>query len=275
MTIDFDKLFEGYVHEWYRANAERFDDPEEAEGLMPDLYEEWADKPCVEIGGVSPRKFFAKITDAEELVKMLVLSSVESSPCALLLDRIEAEPKCAPHLITVVKQSKNPLVIMLAINLLDIIGLQVPYDIYVSWLLDYGTSKCPRHINGEIIELIVEVLSDKTDIIGDLLTPFVEKASYDTKVNLADILAGYKNNETAYNLLVEMFEEGQNLPLYAGYLGKYGDKRAIEVLESRLADCNYLEYIEIAGAIEKLGGEADIQRDFSRDPYYRALKLAQ
>jgi len=274
MIINFDKLFESYVHEWYRANAEKFDDPEEAEVLMPDIYEEWADKPCVEIRGVSPRKFFAKITDAEELVKMLVLSSIESSPCALLLDRIESEPKCAPHLITVVKQSKNPSVVMLAINLLSNIGLQIPYDIYISWLLDYGISKCPKHIDSEIIELIVEVLSEKADIIGDLLIPFVAGASYETKTNLADILVGYKDNETVYSLLVEMFEDGQNLSLYAGYLGKYGDARAIEALKSKLADCNYLEYIEIAGAIEKLGGEVNIKRDFSGDPYYKALRNA-
>jgi hypothetical protein len=40
-----------------------------------------------------------------------------------------------------------------------------------------------------------------------------------------------------------------------------------------MEDINYLDYLEIANAIEMLGGEAgDRDRDFSGDPYYESLR---
>ena len=272
MELDFDKIFENYILEWYKAHADEFGTPEEMEDKVPDLYEEWADNPCEALGGIAPRQFFERITDPEELVKLLIATGTTGSPCALLLDRIERVPDCCLHLADVVKSSTNKTLVMLAVNLLRNIDGRIPYDVYIKWLLDYGTEKVPEHIDGDIIELIVEVLSEKADVIGDLLLPFVHTASYETKVNLADVLVGYKDNDTVFKLLKELFAEGNNISLYAGYLGKYGDKRAIEVLKRGLDTCNYLEYVEIVGAIERLGGEVNIKRDFSDDPYYKALK---
>ena len=61
---------------------------------------------------------------------------------------------------------------------------------------------------------------------------------------------------------------------YASLLGKLGDPRAIETLTSflTLSDLTYLDYIEIANAIESLGGEVDTEREFTGDPYYESLK---
>jgi len=272
MELDFDKIFENYILEWYKAHADEFANPEEMEDKVPDLYEEWADSPCETLGGIAPRQFFERITDPVELVKLLIATGTTGSPCALLLDRIEQVPKCCEELADVVKTSTNKTLVMLAVNLLRNIDRQIPYDIYIKWLLDYGTAKSPAHIDGDIVELVIEILSEKAEVVGDLLLPFVHTASYETKVNLADVLVGYKDNDTVFKLLKELFVEGNNIPLYAGYLGKYGDKRAIDVLRGALDTCNYLEYMEITGAIERLGGEVNTNRDFSDDPYYKALR---
>ena len=63
--------------------------------------------------------------------------------------------------------------------------------------------------------------------------------------------------------------------MFASFLGKLGDQRAIEPLRQAMSmdDINYLDYLEIANAIEMLGGEAgNRDRDFSGDPYYESLR---
>jgi len=272
MEPDFDKIFENYILEWYQTHQDEFESPEDMEDRVPDLYEEWADSSCEALGGIAPRQFFANISDPEELVKLLIATGTSGTPCALLLDRIERVPRCCVYLADIVTSSTNKTLIMLAINLLRSIDEQIPYDTYIKWLLDFGTGKSPEHIDSEILELVIEVLSEKADLIGDFLVPFVHTASYETKVNLADVLVEYRGNKDVYNLLVWLFNEGRNMPLYAGYLGKYGDKNAVMILEGALESCNYLEYMEIVGAIERLGGEVNCKRDFNDDPYYRALK---
>ena len=70
-----------------------------------------------------------------------------------------------------------------------------------------------------------------------------------------------------------MFKNGNNVPLYAGFIGKYGDERAMTYLYPALDNCNYVDFTEIRNAIEQLGGTVDDEyRDFSSDPYYKALK---
>ena len=95
-----------------------------------------------------------------------------------------------------------------------------------------------------------------------------------TQVRLiAEILVGAEKDERTYALLEDLFKNGNNVSLYAGFIGKYGDERAMEYLYKALDDCNYADFIEIRSAIEDLGGTVDDEfRDFSSDPYYKALK---
>ena len=68
----------------------------------------------------------------------------------------------------------------------------------------------------------------------------------------------------------------QKRALYAGYLGKLGDDRALEPLMDAAEgnDINYVDFIEIRNAIERLGGEAPI-REFNDDPTYQAVQKLQ
>ena len=62
--------------------------------------------------------------------------------------------------------------------------------------------------------------------------------------------------------------------LFASYLAKFGDDRAIPMLTqaARDSDVNYLDYVEIVNAIETLGGERPPEREFAGDPYYESLR---
>ena len=62
--------------------------------------------------------------------------------------------------------------------------------------------------------------------------------------------------------------------LFASYLAKFGDDRALPALMEAAQDdrTNYLDYVEIVSAIEELGGERPPEREFNGDPYYESLK---
>ena len=62
--------------------------------------------------------------------------------------------------------------------------------------------------------------------------------------------------------------------LFASYLAKFGDDRALPALMAAAQDdrTNYLDYVEIVSAIEELGGERPPEREFNGDPYYESLK---
>jgi len=72
-------------------------------------------------------------------------------------------------------------------------------------------------------------------------------------------------------LLKELFLSKSNYQLYANYLGQYGDERAIDILLEAAKTCDYISFLEIRNAVEQLGGEFDIERDFSQDKDFKKL----
>ena len=89
---------------------------------------------------------------------------------------------------------------------------------------------------------------------------------------IAEVLVNAKRDDRTLRLLEELFAQGDNVPFYAGLMGKYGDERASAMLYRALDTCNYMEYVEIKNAIERMGGVVEDSRDFTDDPYYRAMK---
>ena len=91
----------------------------------------------------------------------------------------------------------------------------------------------------------------------------------------ADILSNYPGEERTFELLMERFAHCEDRrALFASYLAKFGDDRALSVLMAAALDesTNYLDYVEIVSAIDALGGERPPERDFDGDPYYESLK---
>lgn len=266
MTIDFDKMFENYVMNWYKEHSGSFESVDDMEELMPELYREWAESPCEALGGIAPRRFFDNIKEPAELIEILIgTSEGESNPCSLLLDRIGQDKSCAPQLVKVIEENRNPKLTMIAVNLLKEMDAAHPVRLYLSYLKDTNTDP-------DLKELIVEVLSGCADDAAEDLYDMLGSADLGLKTLIAEILVNAKKDERTYALLTELFGTGDNIPLYAGYLGKYGDERAASMLYRALDTCNYMEYLEIKNAIERMGGVVDDSRDFSDDVYYKAIK---
>jgi len=97
------------------------------------------------------------------------------------------------------------------------------------------------------------------------------------KEALLDLLADFPADDDVLAFALSQFQkQPDKRALYAGYLGKLGDDRALEPLleAAENPQVAYIDYIEIRNAIERLGGEAPI-RAFDDDPTYRAVKRLQ
>ena len=97
------------------------------------------------------------------------------------------------------------------------------------------------------------------------------------KEALLDVLADFPGDDDVVAYAIRRFEQcPDKRALFAGYLGKLGDERALAPLSdaAESVKVSYIDFIEIRNAIERLGGEAPV-RDFEGDPTYRAVKRLQ
>lgn len=263
--FDFDKNYEEYVLRWFEEHRDEVQDDEALEEKMPALYEQWSNAPLDALSGLSPRTFFENI-EAPDLIKLMVSACEgEQNPSSLLLDRIASVPTCAQGLRDVIRSSQNAKAKIISANLLTEMGEEHPLDIYARLICDDAADEGLREIG-------IEVLCEHADQAADTLYKMIPSATAAQKGMIAEVLVNALPDDRTLRLLEELFALGDNIPFYAGLMGKYGDERACAMLYRALDTCNYMEYIEIKNAIERMGGTVDDSRDFSDDPYYRAIK---
>lgn len=271
--IDFDRQFERYLNEWVKKNAKKYKGNTDAmEAMMPDVYMEFLERPAPWLDGAKPKEYFLRFEDAKELVGLLVSYIQTRVPVPdLLLERIAQLGEGAQD------------------ALLALVGAQdVPEEAEMSAISLLREMECARPMQAYIDYIAaLEGPDDKGDLCADSLLSMGERAVEPILTALdaakeagrnifADILSNYPGDERIYQLLMERFEHApSDRALFASYLAKLGDERAIPALEraARERDVNYLDFVEIANAIEALGGDRPADREFSGDPYYESLKL--
>ena len=263
--FDFDKNFEEFVIKWFDTHRDETENADELEDKMPELYEKWANEPLEELSGLTPSAFFHNI-DAPDLIKLMVSScDGEQNPSSLLLDRISEVAACASGLRDILRTCPNVKAKTIAANLLTEMGEEHPLDVYVSLICDSASDEGLREIG-------IEVMCEHADEVADRLYMAIPSATHAQKGMIAEVLVNAKRDDRTLRLLEELFAFGDNIPFYAGLMGKYGDERASAMLYRALDTCNYIEYTELKNAIERMGGTVDHTRDFSDDPYFRAIK---
>ena len=155
---------------------------------------------------------------------------------------------------------------MTAIGLLRDMGSTLPKMLYVQWQLN-------REMKDDLAD---NALDSLRDMGKEALQPMLEnlnKANEAGQEALLDVLANFPGHENVYQLAVRLFEKNPNRrALFASYLAKLGDPRALPVLiaAANEENCRYMDFIELRAAIEELGGEAP-EREFYDDPEYEAL----
>ncbi len=270
--INFDRAFERYMAEWIKENSEKYkDDMDVIEDMMPDVYLEFLKKPADFLDGVAPQDYFEQFDNADMLVNWLCDYIAQGVPVPdLLLERVTAlgDPAEKSLLALVARDDLPEETQMTAISLLREMESKAPMQRYI----DYIASLEEPSDKGD---LCAEALMSMGESVVEPILAALSGAGQTGRDIFADVLSNYPGDERIYELMIERFvTRDERRALFASYLAKLGDERAIPMLKeaAQSPDINYLDYVEVVNAIEALGGERPPEREFSGDPYYESLR---
>lgn len=270
--INFDRAFERYMAEWIKKNSEKYkDDMDVIEDMMPDVYLEFLKKPADFLDGVAPQDYFEQFDNADMLVNWLCDYIAQGVPVPdLLLERVTAlgNPAEKSLLALVARDDLPEETQMTAISLLREMESKAPMQRYI----DYIASLEEPSDKGD---LCTEALMSMGESVVEPILATLSGAGQTGRDIFADVLSNYPGDERIYELMIERFvTRDERRALFASYLAKLGDERAIPMLKeaAQSPDINYLDYVEVVNAIEALGGERPPEREFSGDPYYESLR---
>ena len=269
--LDFDANFKAYLDKWITLNKGKFKTYEQMEDAMPEVYVKWLNTPAAFLAGATPGTYFTQFDNASELVKWMRMYDENEVPVPdQLLDRISdlGDESLKPLIYTASHEDYSPSVRMLAINLLKEIETGEETVNLCLRLID------SREEEDEIADAASELLRPRISGCMEKLIDRLDEVNESAKEAYLDLLAGESADERVFKALMTAFEqETGKTALYASLLAKQGDDRALDALTEAAVnrEINYLDYLELRNAIEKLGGECP-DREFAGDEYYEALK---
>lgn len=270
--INFDSQFDKYVQRWMTENRSRFKNVDEMEAQMPDVYLKWINMPADWLDGQTPALYFEQYDDAPMLCKWMLKYIRSDIPLPdQLLERIAALGEASVD------------------SLMDIaFDREQSDEARMSALGTLEQIQSPRTMNG-LISLITHTRDDESEMsnlagemlvsLGAQVMPAVVEAMLAARpahgLVLLDVACNFPGDERVYDYALRLLRSmPDKRALIASYLGKLGDARAIDELMPmlELQELNYLDYLEIRNAIEELGGEVNIEREFAGDEYYESMK---
>ena len=267
--IDFDSRFADFTSRWMKEHGKEYRNFDAMEADMPRVYMTFLNTPARWLDGVTPGAYFTQFEDAKDLVDWLCDYCRKGVPVPdLLLEQIQAVGKpCEKRLVALLKEEDAPEEArMTAVGLLRDMGSTQPKMLYISWQLN-------RAEEDDLCDNALESLADMGPSVVQPLLEALPKANAAGQEALLDVLANYPGNEQVFQLALRLFRENPSRrALFASYLGKLGDDRALPELLRVAGDdrTGYVDFIEVRNAIEMLGGIAP-ERDFDDDPDYQAL----
>lgn len=269
--IDFDAKFTDVLNDWIEKNRSRFRKPDDMENEVPDVYLRWLNTPAGWLDGVTPGAYFEQFDSSAELCGLLREYISQGVPVPdPLLDRLQ-ELGDEQELLNLVRDKAAPMEArMTAIELLRSLESTLPMVDYIRWQVE-------RNDEDELLDNALESLRQMGEAARKPAKIAFNAAGPAGKEALLDLLADYPGDEDVFQFALEQFKTTRDKRgLYAGYLAKLDDDRALEHLldVAEGDDVTYSDFIEIRSAIERLGSEAPV-RDWSHDPTYRAFRRLQ
>ncbi len=269
--IDFDAYFTDVLNDWIEKNRSRFRRTDDMENEVPDVYLRWLNTPQEWLGGATPGAYFEQFDASAELCGLLKDYIADGTPVPdPLLDRLE-ELKDEQALLDLAKDKSAPCEArMTAIELLRQVESTLPMVDFIRWQVE-------RDDEDDILDNALESLRQMGETVRRAAKIAFTAADENGKEALLDVLADYPGDEDVFQFALEKFKtQTDKRGLYAGYLAKLDDDRALEHLldVAESDDVNYIDFIEIRSAIERLGSEAPV-KDWSHDPSYKAFKRLQ
>ena len=159
---------------------------------------------------------------------------------------------------------------MTAIGLLRDMESTLPKMLYIQWQLT-------REDHDELADNALDSLRDMGKVVVQPMLQELPHANRAGQEAFLDVLVNYPGNEQVFELAIRLFKENpMRRALFASYLAKLGDDRALPVLMEAAMDekCKYMDFIELRNAIEMLGGEAP-KKEFYEDDEYAALRAME
>ena len=263
--IDFDKLYNDYVKDWTKSNAAKLKKSEPLD-FVNQIYEQWTVTPLKEIGGISAKEYFKNKSGEESINLLQEYNNQNISIPAPLIDKL-SDIKFEDNLVKLLKEKqKEEELFILATNILEEISSKKHLDILIDVMLNEG-------LNSETRDFAAEVLAAHATEVKEKIKAQVKNDTSKNDMYIADILVYCKGDEFVFNLLKALFLSNVNNTLYAAYLGMYEDERALPLLQKRIKseEIGYVEFTELRNSIERLGGEVNVEKDFSFDSDYKVL----
>ena len=268
--IDFDSHFADYTSEWMKNHEGDYANFDEMEADMPRIYMSFLNTRARWLGSVTPGSYFTQFEDPKVLVDWMTQYCEERVPVPdLLLEQITTVGRpCEKRLLELLKDAEAPdEARMTAVELLREMESTLPKMLYITWQLD-------RSSRDELKDNALESLTQMGEIVVQPILQELHKANEAGEEALLEVLSHFPGNEQIFRLAMKLFRERkERRALFAGYLAKLGDDRALPELLKAAEEPKlpYLTYIEIRNAIETLGGTCP-EREYDDDPEYEALR---
>ena len=186
-----------------------------------------------------------------------------------LLEQITAVGKpCEMRLVDLLKDEEaEEEARMTAVGLLREMDSLQPKMVYINWQLD-------REAKDELKDNALESLTAMGESVVQPILQQIGKANDAGREALLEVLSHFPGNEQVFRIALDAFRgHPEKRALFAGYLSRLGDARALPELEAAAKEPNlpYQTFIELRNAIEALGGICP-DREFDDDPEYEALR---
>lgn len=256
--IDFDGLFDEKLAEYIRDNPTKYTE-KQWENVIPKLYRQFGDT-YVAKAGATPRQYYSSMTD-EELCDALARHVSEGVPVSDFLCREIERRGCTDALVRLLSLREEEI-LTLAVNLAG--SNEKAYPAYFDLLIS--------EVSADIKEAVCEQLKGGADAAKERAIACYE-AGQEREIMLEILSRCKQRDDRVFDILMNAFRTGDEVPMHASYLAAYGDERALPVLLDFIDrdDINFLEFRELKYAIEALGGEYTKPRDFTNDPYYQEI----
>ena len=263
--VDIDALFDKYISDYVYKNIGKVK-PEEIENNIPKLYEKFGKEKLGELDGLTPETFYIEYS-ANELLDCLKEHiekgvAVSDFLCEALMTKKDSEK----DFLLALDSAKNDEYIVYIMNILSSMDI-IPASRYFEYIiLNYPE---------DISELATELLSKRADHVKDLILSQFADLDDIKKERFCEVLSYASKDDRVFDLLVlEFVKNKKKAYIYAGYLARYGDERALPFLLTAIEEpkITYSDFEEIRFAIEALGGEYKKKRDFTKDLSYKKIK---
>ena len=268
--INFDEHFADFMSEWMKAHQDQYETFDEMEEDMPRIYMAFLNTRAKWLGSITPGAYFTQFEDPKVLVDWLAQYCEENAPVPdLLLEQITTVGRpCEKRLLELLKDEDAPEEArMIAVNLLREMDSVLPKMLYIHWQLD-------RERTDELKDNALESLTEMGECVVQPILQELPKANEAGEEALLEVLSHFPGNEQIFKLALKLFRERkERRALFAGYLAKLGDDRALPDLTAAAQEekLPYLTFIEIRNAIESMGGVCP-ERTYDDDPEYEALR---